>query len=223
MGILSQVDSFILTLIVHFCPMWWRLFCVMVFLSSCGLNEKAYNEEVSTFRNYKNKQISTDPNSPLTNEQKESFQGLSYFGPDLDWRLEAELQKSNYTDYINLSPSSDQSMVYEKVGILQFEKKGKIFGLDAYIGKGENDGRLFVPFGDLTNGKSTYGGGRYVYATKIENGNYLLDFNYAHNPYCAYNHEYTCALPPQQNILDISVFVGEKKLFIDLGQQDQIN
>jgi uncharacterized protein (DUF1684 family) len=69
---------------------------------------------------------------------------------------------------------------------------------------------LFIPFNDLTNGKETYGGGRFL--DVYENGGKVLiiDFNLAYNPYCAYNHKYSCPVPPESNYLNLKIKAGEK-------------
>jgi uncharacterized protein (DUF1684 family) len=37
-----------------------------------------------------------------------------------------------------------------------------------------------------------------------------LDFNRAYNPYCAYNENYSCPIPPRENRLPIAITAGEK-------------
>jgi uncharacterized protein (DUF1684 family) len=69
---------------------------------------------------------------------------------------------------------------------------------------------LFIPFRDLTSGKESYGGGRYI-DTEIPAGETLiLDFNRAYNPYCAYSHRYSCPIPPEENTLKVEIRAGEK-------------
>ena len=56
---------------------------------------------------------------------------------------------------------------------------------------------LFLPFRDATSGNETYGAGRYLEPEPLLSGKFLIDFNYAYNPYCAYNEHWTCPLTPQ--------------------------
>ena len=75
---------------------------------------------------------------------------------------------------------------------------------------------LGLNFAYATNGKETYGAGRYmdnhrpglelVSSTEIE-----VDFNFSYNPYCAYNSSYSCPLPPRENWLKVSIRAGEKR------------
>ena len=69
---------------------------------------------------------------------------------------------------------------------------------------------LFVPFADLTTGTETYAAGRYLDLHPTSTGYYMVDFNKAYNPYCAYNSTYDCPYPPPSNRLKIAVRAGEK-------------
>ena len=69
---------------------------------------------------------------------------------------------------------------------------------------------LFLPFSDLTSGKESYIGGRYI-DLKIPKGKTIaVDFNQAYNPYCAYNHKYSCPLVPLENDLKVEIKAGVK-------------
>jgi uncharacterized protein (DUF1684 family) len=74
------------------------------------------------------------------------------------------------------------------------------------------DKQLFVPFTDPTNGEQTYGAGRYIDVPlpPAESNEVELDFNQAYNPYCAYNHDYSCPLPLAENRLTVPVVAGEQ-------------
>lgn len=74
--------------------------------------------------------------------------------------------------------------------------------------KGAN-GRLFVVFGDATNGKETYGGGRFLDLPAPVDGVVEIDFNRAINPPCAFTAWATCPLPPAMNRLPLPVLAGE--------------
>ena len=70
----------------------------------------------------------------------------------------------------------------------------------------------FLPFRDATSGKETYGAGRYLDVPRGENGQVVVDFNYAYSPYCAYGDAYSCALPPRENWLTVPIEAGEMDL-----------
>jgi len=77
---------------------------------------------------------------------------------------------------------------------------------------------LFLPFGDTTNGTTTYGGGRYLLDTAKgadlggDDGGLVLDFNFAYNPSCAYDPRWVCPLAPPGNRLPVGVEAGERVL-----------
>ena len=69
---------------------------------------------------------------------------------------------------------------------------------------------LFFIFRDATSGRETYGAGRYLEPQELPNGQILLDFNLAYNPFCAYSSSYSCPLPPFENHLTVAIRAGEK-------------
>lgn len=71
---------------------------------------------------------------------------------------------------------------------------------------------LFIPFRDLTNGRTTYGVGRYIDIRKPSGNAVTLDFNLAYNPNCAYGTDkYSCPIPPKENFLKVEIRSGERK------------
>ena len=70
------------------------------------------------------------------------------------------------------------------------------------IFKGPNG--LFLPFVDSQAGSETYLAGRYLEPEPLPGGRYLVDFNYAYNPYCAYNAQWSCPLTPLENRLEVA-------------------
>jgi hypothetical protein len=71
---------------------------------------------------------------------------------------------------------------------------------------------LFIPFTDATSNGESYGGGRYIDLIEQENNDYVVDFNLAYNPSCAYGRDdFSCPIPPQENHLPIAIAAGEKK------------
>jgi uncharacterized protein (DUF1684 family) len=98
-----------------------------------------------------------------------------------------------------------------KIGTLQFTLKEQALTLTAFVDAETNDvRRLFVPFGDLTNGNETYPGGRYLDLERTATGFYTVDFNRAYNPFCVFNTTYDCPYPPRENRLTVPVRAGEK-------------
>ena len=137
------------------------------------------------------------------------FEGMEYYPLRPDWRITARFEPSppgttiqvpNILGTIDDSPSQGK-VVFERDG-----HESRIAAID------EGDGRLFLVFGDETNGKGTYGGGRFVYADPPAPGEttVVVDFNKAYNPPCVFTPYATCPLPPREHRLPFPVEAGEK-------------
>jgi hypothetical protein len=98
----------------------------------------------------------------------------------------------------------------QHVGTLSFALHGTSHMLSAYVEEGQSLRRLFVPFGDLTNGDETYEAGRNLELDRTATGLYDLDFNAAYHPYCLYNAAYDCPIPPAANRLTVPIRAGER-------------
>ncbi len=134
------------------------------------------------------------------------FTGIERFPVDDKWRVEATLEPAEGKT-VDITNVLGQTGPRQSPGTLVFEINGETYRLDPVT---EGD-RLFVIFGDATNGVETYGAGRFLYATKPdENGKTILDFNKAYNPPCAFTAFATCPLPPSQNKLSVEILAGEK-------------
>jgi uncharacterized protein (DUF1684 family) len=68
---------------------------------------------------------------------------------------------------------------------------------------------LDVYFTDATSGRESYRM-RYVEVSPAADGRYVLDFNRAYNPACAYSPHYNCPIPPPENDLTVAIRAGEK-------------
>jgi uncharacterized protein len=118
-----------------------------------------------------------------------------------------------------LTTSSGKTKDAQKYSLLTFKLNGKTFKLYTYQllklkEKAETAHELFLPFTDPTNGKESYGGGRYIDLSinDIKDGYVIIDFNKAYNPYCAFATGYNCPIPPRENDINISIKAGEKYL-----------
>lgn len=146
-----------------------------------------------------------DLESPLLKD----FPGIETYPIDPEWRVEARLEPYDPPKQIFIPTILNTIDTAECFGAVVFELDGKTYRIDPVAKK--TDDELFIIFGDLTNGKETYGGGRYIYIPNFDStGKTILDFNKAYNPPCVFTDFATCPFPPQQNRLPIRVLAGEK-------------
>lgn len=140
---------------------------------------------------------------------RSGFAGIDYFGIDPAWRFEARFEAHPPGRTIEIVNVLDMLEPMKNPGVVVFEKDGKEYRLEALDDTG--DGQLVLIFADRTNGKLTYGPGRFLYAPPPVDGKTIVDFNRAYNPPCAFTPYSTCPLPPPENRLDLVVAAGEKK------------
>lgn len=184
-------------------------------LFSCTSGDD-YKSRIKKTRMEKRKHFKYADASPLTNEQKKDFKKLNYFKIDTQYKVKANVERLSDPDTFRMAYKNGESQAYIRFARLQFNLKGKHTKLIAYRNvddrKRSSQNPLFIPFYDATNGKSTYGGGRYLDIKMDQLGKSVtLDFNKAYNPYCAYNDGYACPVPPKENRLKMPVKAGEKK------------
>ncbi len=131
------------------------------------------------------------------------------FPPGPKWKVKASLTVPLEELTLMLPNVLGQASEQNVPGILKFTIDGKALQLYPLGTKEE----LWVIFGDESSGDQTYGGGRFLeIAPPDKDGNYILDFNKAYNPPCAFTEFATCPLPPKENVLDIAILAGEKNI-----------
>ena len=162
---------------------------------------------VDDFRKEKDELFGTQKESPLRQEQKSAFQGLKYFPEDPKFHVQASLEKVD-NELINVKTSAGDTEAYKRYGKLKFSLDGREHSLNAY--QSADSSHLFLPVMDGTNHSETYHDGRYV-EIEDDNGKVDLDFNYAYNPYCAYNENFRCPITPEENTLDVEIKAGKKR------------
>ncbi len=175
-----------------------------------------YVKDLTLMRREKDEWFRSDPDSPLPMESRPGFQGLAYFPPDPAYRLRVRLVKEPQPEPVTLATSKGVPRPMVRHGHFEFEIGGERQRLYAYKsapqpGHHHEDASLFVPFRDATSGKESYGAARYLDLEEDRRGDeYVLDFNLAYNPYCAYSDDYVCPFPPKENWLTVAIRAGEK-------------
>lgn len=154
------------------------------------------------------------PQSPVPPDKRATFPALNYYPLDESYIAPAQLTPPAQSGQVIVMPTSTgEQRQMRRAGTLAFSLRGAPLKLSAFSDlESAGTNRLFVPFGDLTNGKETYPGGRYLDLDPTATGLYEIDFNKAYSPYCAYNPQYDCPYPPAENRLKVDVRAGEKLL-----------
>ncbi|MCE7041559.1 DUF1684 domain-containing protein [Dyadobacter sp. CY312] len=166
-----------------------------------------YIEKINKERAAKDELFRTGKDSPIAD--KESFHGLHYFKVNPEYRVKATISPYMKDDKEMIVTYTDStSEKYERYGYANF----KINGQDQKLLLLRNESVISILFRDETSGKETYGGGRYLDypVSEIKNNTITLDFNNAYSPYCAYQPDYACPVPPAENTLHIPIWAGEQ-------------
>ena len=193
-----------------------RFLILLFFLFSAVEVDAQEDPAFVAFQEKINSEFMDPEESPLSEIERENFVSLDFFPFDPAFRVTAEFLRTPNEVPFAMPTSSGEEKMYVKYGELYFPLKGEDFKLNIYqslklLEKEEYRNYLFLPFTDLTNGDSTYSGGRYIDLKIPEGKSLILDFNMAYNPYCAYSGNYSCPVPPSENNLNIRVTAGVKK------------
>lgn len=154
--------------------------------------------------------------SPLIKEDLKSFKTLDFYPINEKFIVNAKFVRTKKEKVFKMKTSTDRLPEYRKYGELTFSINEVDYKLNVYqnidlIKKPSYEDYLFLPFSDLTCGKESYIGGRYIDMRIQKGSNWKIDFNKAYNPYCAYNHVYSCPIVPLENDLNIEIVAGVKK------------
>ena len=173
-------------------------------------------EHAQAFQKQINSEYANPKESPLLKEDIKNFRSLEFYPIDLAYCVQAKLVRTPDEKPFNMPTTTERKPRYRKYGELHFTLKGKQCKLDVFqsidlIKLEEYKDYLFLPFTDLTSGNGSYGGGRYIDLKIPESDTIMVDFNTAYNPYCAYNHKYSCPIPPEQNDIMLEIRAGVKE------------
>jgi uncharacterized protein (DUF1684 family) len=164
-------------------------------------------------RMQKDAQFKTE-DSPLVAQDRKRFHGLSYFPIDPALRFSAKLNRYPAPADVRLGTNTGEIRSGLRYGYFEFQVEGRTCRLQVYRLEevpGDGGAQLFIPFRDSTSGRQTYTAGRYIDLKENTSGMYDLDFNRAYNPFCAYNNEFSCPVPPPENTLQVPIRAGEKR------------
>lgn len=168
---------------------------------------------LEAFRRRRDNLFRTSEHSPLEPEQRERFKGLDYFEERPDLRFVVTLDRDVSSEPLHLQTTTGEPREFIRAGKMhvEIENQPVTFVIYREVGRG----RLFLPFRDGTSGKESYPAGRYLDPQETPSGEVVVDFNYAYNPYCAYNAQWSCPFPPQENVTDVPIRAGERQFSLD--------
>ncbi len=182
----------------------------------CFGQEKFDAATVEKFQKDLNAEYADAKTSPLLPEDLAHFKALDFYPINEKAFVVAQFVRTEDEKPFVMPTSGPKKPLYVKYGEAHFQLDGKELKLNIYRNielskKEEYKDYLFLPFSDLTSGKESYIGGKYI-DLKIPTGSTIvIDFNLSYNPYCAYSHKYSCPKVPLENDLAVEVKAGVKK------------
>lgn len=190
-----------------------KIFLLVMILGIIGImyyslsGSESYAEITLKKRDAFLKNLMDEKDSPIASLS--NFSGIKYFEPSTKFSINAEFQKLDSPEQGMILMTDSTQTEVKKAGKATFSLNGKTFTLSLFD-EGEH---FLLPFRDLTSSKETYGGGRFINIPKenLKDNSIEIDFNDAHNFYCAYNESYICPIPPKENFIDAEISAGEKK------------
>lgn len=196
-----------------------RTLLTLVFLSVLNFGfaqEKIDAAAVEKFQKELNSEYADAKTSPLTPEDLATFKSLDFYPINEKFFVVAKFVRTEKEQPFEMKTSTERKPMYVKYGEAHFSIDGKLFQLNIYknieLSKKEAyKDYLFLPFSDLTSGNESYIGGKYIDMKTPKGDTIVIDFNTSYNPYCAYNHNYSCPKVPLKNDLNIEVKAGVMK------------
>ena len=169
----------------------------------------------TAYRRERDRLFLEHPDSPIPLPYRRQWRGASWFDYDAAWRIVGTFVPAAVVSTFEVPLAADGILRCSRTGTVEFEVGGVAARLALYWLEGYGGG-LWLPFTDATCADATYGGGRYLYDT-IKGADlggtsdaFVLDFNFAYNPSCAYDDRWSCPLSPPENRLPFAVTAGER-------------
>lgn len=168
-----------------------------------------HGSRLSGYRHRRDHFFAEHPHSPLDDEQRARFQGLTYFPEreDLAFVLPVDESGEGIGERIEMATTDGKTKPFIRSGRISFEVDGEPVTLTLF--RDAEQGGLFIPFRDALSGTETYEFGRYLEPQLQPDGRLEVDFNYAYNPFCAYGEGWSCPIPPTENDLSLAIRAGE--------------
>jgi len=141
---------------------------------------------------------------PNRSKQKE----IPAFPIDPAWRMEADFRPYEQPRKLLITSIVGTASEEECPGEIHLTIKGEKIVL---YPTGSRDS-LSLLFGDASNGRESYIGGRFLPLGRPDEKNEIVvDFNLAYSPPCAFTPFATCPMVLPENIIPLAVTAGEKE------------
>ena len=193
-----------------------KITLILILISAFAFSqtEKKQISEIKKFQKELNDGYTNKKETPLRGDNYTKFRKHPFFPIDLKYRIKAQFTKTENAVAFEIPTSSGNTQPYREFGKATFTIDGATYILTVYqslnlMQTAGYEDYLFLPFRDETNGKETYGGGKYI-DLRIPDGNeIIIDFNQSYQPYCAYNaYDYSCPIVPEENFLPVRIEAG---------------
>ncbi|MGB5242375.1 MAG: DUF1684 domain-containing protein [Lutimonas sp.] len=194
-----------------------KAFFLILFLCVQSVSaQQSVVKDIKKFQKKLNEDFMNSAKSPLTEADLANFNELSFFPIDTTYVVKAKIERIKDAKPFKMQTTTDRLPIYVLFAKASFELKGKNYSLEIYqnenlMNSAIDKDYLFLPFTDMSNGKTSYEGGRYIDLEVPKGDELIIDFNQAYNPYCAYNPKFSCPIPPKQNHLNTFIEAGVKK------------
>lgn len=190
-----------------------RIFFVITsffFVNVSLAQDKSYKDSIEAyFKKYiKDHEIVTGKDKDL----------ITFYPVNEQFLIKSRFERTPNAPWFRMETSGPIKKNYRTYGIIHFTINDTTLALHVYQSQdlmttAKYRDHLFIPFTDATSGEETYESGRYIDLEKkdIKGDMYVIDFNKAYNPYCAYvTGKFNCPIPPAENRLAVAIRAGEK-------------
>jgi uncharacterized protein (DUF1684 family) len=176
-------------------------------MNGCGPDPSPYELAVLKHRFDKNVVMADPAQTVLMPDDRAVFKGLTYYTVDSSYRFVVPILRADSLVAVPIRRQQGEPASYVRLGQVEIPFSQATCSLSVFVTPGRPD-IGWIPFTDLTSGNETYAGGRYL-DVRLESDSTTVDFNYAYNPFCVYNPEYICGIPPEENDLPLAIRAGE--------------
>ncbi len=173
------------------------------------------------YRRMAEEYLRNHPNSPFNTDPPIHYDGLRWYPPDAGYYFTSKLHRYERPETVVVIGTKREPRNQLRYGYFLISIDGKELRLNVYTFTQDDirrrpalAGTLSVWFTDESTGKETYEVGRYLeIEPEVDDPDhlYVVNLNNAHNPYCAYNPAYSCAIPTDEDRLPVAVRAGEMK------------